>query len=115
MTARSASLATGSSGGWGTGPIAILNARRCRVVPQQDRDRWRFTLRPLCSSLREDTIEHRLPRDQNDQARNGLRIKKDIRFFLLVAVALFNGRVNRARNCETREALAAGRSCPELG
>jgi hypothetical protein len=32
-------------------PAAILNARRCRVVPKRDRDRWRFTPRPLCSNL----------------------------------------------------------------
>jgi hypothetical protein len=46
--------------GEGGEPAAILNARRCRVVPQQDRDRWRFTPRPLCSNLPE-AIENRLP------------------------------------------------------
>ena len=37
--------ATGCFGGRGE-PAAILNARRCRVVPQQDSDRWRFTHGP---------------------------------------------------------------------
>src|SRR5262245_27597288 len=38
-------------------PVAIWNARRCRVVPEQDRDRWRFAsdgpYAADCSSQRE--------------------------------------------------------------